>query len=353
MKGQKKSKLVKYGHEHFVNFEKQKETNLVKYGVENIFERSDLMKNWYIEKCGVNHPSKNKKIQNKIKHTKQEMFIDSLFDGNRLGETVYPLFERKDYSGVKVKYKFKCKSCLTEFSNDINDGKIPKCPKCFPNTKSKCEFEMIDFIRKNLPNVEIIQGTRKVLPNGKELDIYIPSKNLAIELNGTIWHSERFGGKNKFCHLNKTIECEKLGITLLHIFDSEWINKIDIVKSKILNKLHIVNTNKIFARNCKISNVTLDDKSTILNNHHIQGNDSSSIQYGLYHNDELVSVMTFGKSRNVNEYELHRYCSSKCVMGGAGKLLKHFIKMNNPTKITTYLDRRHSNKNSMYNKIGF
>jgi G:T-mismatch repair DNA endonuclease (very short patch repair protein) len=67
------------------------------------------------------------------------------------------------------------------------------------------EREVYEFIL-SLYNKEIIRNDRTVL-NGKELDIYLPDYNLAIEFNGLYWHSEDYVGKNY--HLNKTIECEK------------------------------------------------------------------------------------------------------------------------------------------------
>ncbi len=78
------------------------------------------------------------------------------------------------------------------------------------------------------------------------------------------------------------------------------------------------------------------------------------IKLGLFHQDELVAVMTFGKPRfNKNyEYELIRYATSKHVIGGASKLLKYFERKFNPKSIITYADRRFSQGN-MYYKLGF
>jgi len=71
--------------------------------------------------------------------------------------------------------------------------------------------------------------------------------------------------------------------------------------------------------------------------------------------------MTFGPFRKalgttviLSEYEMYRFCSKGNVIGGAGKMLKYFIKKYNPTRIISYADRRWSNKNdAFYTKIGF
>ncbi|MCK9320064.1 hypothetical protein, partial [Methanoculleus sp.] len=61
------------------------------------------------------------------------------------------------------------------------------CPTC-ANEKviSSYELELQDFI-KSL-NIDYVFQDRKIL-NGKELDIFIPSKKVAIEFNGLYWHS--------------------------------------------------------------------------------------------------------------------------------------------------------------------
>lgn len=97
---------------------------------------------------------------------------------------------------------------------------------------------------------------------------------------------------------------------------------------------------------------------------HIQGKCGSSIRLGLFHGNKLVSVMTFGELRKSlghstidNYYELIRYCSDlNCqVIGGASKLLSHFIKNNeNVKKIITYADKRFSSiDNNIYQKLNF
>ena len=80
------------------------------------------------------------------------------------------------------------------------------------------------------------------------------------------------------------------------------------------------------------------------------------MKLGLFYENELVAVMTFGKPRfNKNyEYELIRYAtkSGYQVLGGAGKLLKYFERNYNPKNIITYADRSYSQGN-MYKQIGF
>ena len=180
---------------------------------------------------------------------------------------------------------------------------------------------------------------------------------IAFEINGLYWHSENSGGINKNYHLNKTKSCSFYGISLIHIFENEWIHKTEIVKSIIKTLLRTNTIVKINARECKIKEVTESDKNTFLNQNHLQGEDKSTIKLGLYNKNDLVSIMTFRKSSRfdkTSDWELVRFCNliNTIVNGGASKLLKHFIKHYNPKNIVSYSDRRYFT-GKIYETLGF
>ena len=236
-----------------------------------------------------------------------------------------------------------------KINNQLLD--CPRCLHCYPYLQgySNLEKELVDFCKEYYPE---LKENDKSLISPKELDIVIPELKLAIEFNGTYWHSEQ-AGKDKNYHLNKTLECEAHGYKLIHIFEHEWMNKQEIIKAK-LKALFGVEQKRIYARKCIVKEISAAVKNEFLNNYHIQGEDKSEIKLGLYFSDELVAVMTFSKSRfnKKYEYELIRYATSKQVIGGAGKLLKYFERTYKPKSIITYADRRFSQGN-MYNKLGF
>ena len=87
--------------------------------------------------------------------------------------------------------------------------------------------------------------------NGKELDVLIRDKNLAIEYCGLYWHSN-FGGKDKNYHYEKYKLCKDRGIRLITLYEDEWNLKKELVKCKLLHILGKTEKAKIYARNCKI-----------------------------------------------------------------------------------------------------
>jgi hypothetical protein len=216
------------------------------------------------------------------------------------------------------------------------------------------EEEVYNFIRKNYSN-KIIQSYRK---GGYEIDILIPDLNLGIEYNGLWWHSDNYKDKN--AHINKWKYFKGEKIKLITIWGDDWKYKNDLVKSIIKNQLGL-NETKIYARKTEIREVDYKTSSIFLEKNHIQGNSQASIRLGLFYNDELVSLMTFGKKRMIlksksklNQYELLRFCNNQniSVIGGASKLFKHFINNFNPEEIVSYANLDISNGN-LYKTLGF
>lgn len=218
---------------------------------------------------------------------------------------------------------------------------------------SKGELELQNFLREYIN----IESNNRTILGGKELDIFIPELNLAIEYNGIHYHSDLFKEKNY--HLKKTEECKAKSIRLVHIWENDWERKQDIVKSNLLNILGKT-PNKIFARKCEIREVDSKTSAMFLDINHLQGNALSKIKLGLYYNDELVSLLTFssirrnlgGKSEE-NHWELLRFCNklNTSVIGGMSKLFKHFIKKYTPKYIVSYANRDWSQGN-VYYKLG-
>ena len=342
-------------------------TTKKKYGVDNVFESEEIkdrIKKTIIEKYGVDNPLKSEEIKEKIKRTLLEKYgVDHFSKTDIYNEKMKKYFKVFnddnciDSIGDGV-YRFMCeKGHEFEIKSDNylsrskHNNKL--CTICYPigDQKSIKEREIFKFIEENYSS-NIIDGYR----DGLEIDIYLPELKIGFEFNGLYWHSEEFKDKNY--HLDKTKYFMERGIRIIHIWEDDWVIKKDIIKSQIKNIIKSKNI-RIFARKCEVSEVSVKESRMFLNNNHIQGFTNSSLKLGLYYNGELVSIMIFDhnegrKKMDVDEWNLSRFCNKidTVVIGGASKLLKHFIRNYNPTRIISYADRDWS-VGDLYYKLGF
>ena len=220
---------------------------------------------------------------------------------------------------------------------------------------SKYEKEIQKFLTAN--NVEF-QSNRQLLI-GKEIDLLIEDKKIGIEFDGLKWHTEWFGGKTHHYHLDKTIECNKKGYGLIHIFEDEYVNHREIVYSKLSHILGLnYNLPKIMARKCIIKNIYMSDAKEFLEKYHIQGFSSSTVYLGCFYENNLVAVMCFKNGNIRNPYwELTRFATNYNYrfQGVGSKMFKYFITNYNPDKIISFADRRWtiSPSKNLYTSLGF
>ena len=123
--------------------------------------------------------------------------------------------------------------------------------------------------------------------------------------------------------------------------DLRVVSRIKVYSTKILNLFKP--KQKIYARQCNVIEVSSKQADVFLNEYHLQGTCRGQLLIlGLVYNDELVSLMSFGKSRyNSNyEWELLRLCSHTDyqVVGGASKLFKYAINLNKFNSLISYCD---------------
>jgi hypothetical protein len=269
-----------------------------------------------------------------------------------------PFYIKPLFGGVSL---FQC-DCNQEHNFEISvvlyhsrfNNKIPLCTVCNPisETRSFKEKDLFEFIRDNYSG-EIIQSYR----DGLEIDIYLHELKLGFEFNGIYWHSEVYKDKNY--HLNKLNYFKESEIRVVNIWEDDWVNKNEIIKSQVKNLLNL--SFKVYARKCEVKEII--QKNIVydfLNRNHIQGS-YKQIQkcYGLYFNQELISVMTFDhfegrKKMSQDEWNLSRFCTklNTVVIGGASKLLNFFLKNNGVSRIISYADKDWSLGN-LYETLGF
>lgn len=204
--------------------------------------------------------------------------------------------------------------------------------------------------------IEILQNNRGIIEATprKEIDIFLPRYNIGIEVNGNYWHKN-----DKTGMLEKTEDCSKQGMKLFHFSDIQLNEKFDICVSMVLAKCGIFENRK-YARNLELdANVSSREAREFMDVNHIQGSThGGSIRLGLRDqtNNELLCVMTFGKTRFSKEgIELIRFASkiNHQIVGGFSRLLKNAIKLNaHWDNIISYANRCWS-YGEVYEKNGF
>jgi len=408
-----KNKLTckeKYGDENYNNRDKCKVTCVDLYGVDNVQKNKEIkqksvntIKNSYgyepimqkvrnknLENHGKEHALQIDEFYQKSLNTKKERYGDENYNNrNKCKVTCMDLYgvdnvQKSAYMMEKKKnkillenpdiisiddhfnYTIKCDN-NQEHNYEIYAGlyynrKLSKticCTECNPpgSSKSGTEILLYNFIKENY-NGLILKDKRTIIPP-KEIDIYLPELKIGFEYNSLYYHCENF--VDEYYHYNKTEIAEEMGINLVHIYEDDWLYKQDIVKSRILNIISKT-SNKIFARKCEIREIENNQLVVdFLNINHIQGFVGSKFKIGLFYDNELVSLMTFGSLRvsmgqdSVDgSYEMLRFCNklNTNVIGGASRLFKYFFDKYKPIEIISYADRSWS-IGELYLKLGF
>lgn len=297
-------------------------------------------------------------IKRLLKQTKTtEQFIKE-------AKTIYPEYDysKTEYQGQNIPVTI---TCHKKYKNGKEHGDfkvVPNklltrhsgCPHC-NKFSSKPEQYIYEFIVNLIGDKNIERHNRTIL-NGKEIDIYIPSLKIGIEFDGLIWHSIKNNRIDKNTHIEKTNQCEKLGIHLIHIFSDEFFYNKEIV----LNRLrHIINktetTKKIYGRKCSIKEIDYKTAKVFLEHNCIGEIKKSSVYIGAYFKDELVTVVSFVK-RNKQEYLINNIVNNYeyIYSGVVSRVINFFTKKHTPKKIIAFADRRWCyNKSNMFEKIGF
>lgn len=256
------------------------------------------------------------------------------------------------------------------------------CPRCSNTGISKEETSLNDWVDTlGIENGKFrfkkdCEGKGK----GKEIDIFFPSLNMGIEYCG-LFHHGVFGRKRienskiknyaakgkiyeptaydnpRLTHKIKLNKSNEHGIRLITIFGHEWKNDQEKVKSILIAKLG-KNNRKIYARNTELREITASEANSFLDLYHLQGGSRFIITFGLFYDNELVSVIGGNvHHRNNREFVLNRLCfkSNVTIVGGASKLnkaLENWAKNNGYNEILSWSDNRWS-EGSVYKALGY
>lgn len=112
------------------------------------------------------------------------------------------------------------------------------------NHASKLELEVFELVKTLIPDYEVINGDYTIIRRpgsggALQLDIYVPELQKAIEVNGEYWH-DRDGYERDLKEGTMTTRealkdslCREKGISLLHVWDKDWLSNQSEAQSAI------------------------------------------------------------------------------------------------------------------------
>ena len=247
------------------------------------------------------------------------------------------------------------KTVFTQRASSFARGWVA-CPRC---KNSAPENSLYDFIRSVVPASEPVLRNDRLVIKPKELDIVIPARKLAVELNGVYWHSA--ANRPSKDAQDKALACEDLGLKLVTIFDVEWTdpNLRPRLEARLRHALGLRDSvTAIGARQTVVKRITTKSANVFLTKAHLRGSAPCKLAFGLVDgkSGKSLATMTFGRPRfnKSCEWELIRFATRVgfSVPGGASKLFSAFLAYANPSSVVSYADLRWGN-GDVYAHLGF
>ena len=216
-----KTKLERYGIENHIQSEQVKEkikqTMLIKHGGFTL--QSDKLKEKVrqtcIERYGIDNPIQLEEVRKQIRLTNLNKYGVENFNQKHIPKE----FLTQDWWDERTNF-IEAKELIGHY---ISESKIYLKAHQF-----RPDWKFNGFISQPHQRILVLLDQYNIQYNINdrlqikpyELDIWIPSKFLAIEVNGVYWHTEE-KGKGESYHQMKTQMCKEKGITLFHFSDVE------------------------------------------------------------------------------------------------------------------------------------
>ena len=242
-----------------------------------------------------------------------------------------------------------CPICSEVYQSRVDDRtRSVGCPECGTRGYvSQEEKELVANIRSW--GIELEENVRLFSDSRRSVDIFIPSKNIAIEFNGLYWHNERVVGRSY--HYDKYKDCKELGVNLLYVWEDDFTHNREVLYKTLKRKLGVSKERKVGARNCTCREIDYSSASDFLDRNHIQGKVSGTYYIGIFNRKELVGVGVFETSDYI-DYTLKRYATNCILQGGFSKLISYFKKEFWCGSISTFSDNGVSD-GTLYKDTGF
>jgi hypothetical protein len=154
------------------------------------------------------------------------------------------------------------------------------------------------------------------------------------------------------------VDCKALGIRLITLYESEWLNHSYAVRRLLRNALG-KGKGKLMARKCELKKVESAAASAFYDRYHPQGGAGNGEHYGLFWKGKLVACLRFtfgandrGAAAATRMWTLTRFATRVTVAGAASRLFKAFVVEHNPSEVKSFSDNRFF-EGGMYAQLGF
>jgi hypothetical protein len=307
--------------------EKTLQTNLARYGVSHHLSSESVrhkIKETNLQRYGVENPGSCPEIQKKKKATlKASNGIINVSQLKFSEEAKEILFNKTNFIAIT-----ETKS-LMEIANQLGVDRttVMKYATSYGvsndlTSSSYLECEMTAYL--DSIGVTYIRNCRTLIAP-YEIDIFLPKYNLAIEMNGDYWHSDRF--RDHRYHQDKWQTCVDNNIKLIQVNESDWNNARTKVMSLIMSSLGMKSSGAA-ARKCNIIQVESDVTREFMDRNHLQGYVVGTSNWGAYDpSGKLVGVMVFGWTRGsklTRRFELKRWAlDGESHAGLFSKVFRH------------------------------
>ena len=263
---------------------------------------------------------------------------------------------------------------MEEWDHEKNEGLMPeqitpqshlsvhwKCQKghswsarVYNRTGNESDCPLCCNIHTNLEKLVeeklgIEKFNKKVLENARYQPDFQLSNDLFLNVDGLYWHSEEQKGKDYHFKMREAYVLENKRI--LQFYEDEVQSKWSIVESIINNSLGKI-TNKLDARKCQLKLVNDSQANIFYSSNHLMGSCSFATHYGLWYNQELISLISIRKHED--NLEIIRFCTkiNTNIRGGFQKLLSYIVLLYYPKQVISFCDLRYATGKS-YIKAGF
>lgn len=265
---------------------KAKETFMKKYGVENIqklpetrakIKQTSLEKYGYV--CSLNAPDQ-KKSREVASNTK------TYNNFKRFADYCIPMFTLEEWL-ADTKKVFEWKLVATgEVYHARYWGYAPVGRFKHSTLEKRIHCLLTSW------GIEFKKSDRITIAP-KELDVFVSSKNIAIECNGEYFHSER--RLSQHYHDEKRVDCEAKTIRLFQFFGMQIQKRFKAVKAILKNALELTSY-KICNSKTTFVEVSAEIAKKFHERYNVQGFYESEHHFGLTYKGRLVQVISINSS---------------------------------------------------------